>query len=67
MARALVDPLDHAAFMLELVDGVLQLLVEHDPVGDDNHAVEHALVAAVVQRRQPVRQPADRVALAAPR
>ena len=65
LARAFVDLLHHAALVLELVDGVLQLLVEHDAVGDDDHAIEDALVGGVVQGREPVRQPADGVALAA--
>ena len=65
LPRALVDLLHHAALVLELVDRVLQLLVEHHAVGDHDHAVEDPLVRGVVQRRQPVRQPADGVALAA--
>ena len=65
LPRALVDPLHDAALVLELVDRVLKLLVEHHAVGHHDHAVEDALVGRVVQRRQPVRQPADGVALAA--
>jgi hypothetical protein len=41
------------------------LLVEHDAVGHHDHAVEHALVRGVVQRREAVREPADRIALTA--
>ena len=65
LPRALVDFLHDAALVLELVDRVLKLLVEHDAVGHHDHAVEDALVGGVVQRREPVREPADRVALAA--
>jgi hypothetical protein len=32
--------------MLELIDGVLELTVEHHPVGDDHHLVEHVGVPA---------------------
>ena len=67
LPRALVDLLHDAALVLELVDRVLKLLVEHHAVGHHDHAVEDALVGRVVQRRQPVRQPADGVALAAAR
>ena len=67
LPRALVDLLHHAALVLELVDRVLQLLVEHHPVGHHDHAVEDPLILGVVQRRQSMRQPADGVALAAAR
>ena len=38
-----------------------------DSIGHHNHAVEDALIRRVVKRRQSVRQPADRIALAAAR
>ena len=44
LARALVDLLDDAVLVLELVDRVLQLLVEHHAVGDHDDAVEDPLV-----------------------
>ena len=65
--RVLLDLPNHAALVLELVDRVLELLVEDHAVRRDDHAVEHALVDVVVQRRQTVSQPADGVALAAAR
>ena len=65
LPRAFVDPLHDTALVLELVDRVLKLLVEHHAVGHHDHAVEDALVGRVVQGREPMRQPADRVALAA--
>ena len=52
--------------VLELVDRVLQLPVEHHPVGDHHDLVEHLRVGRVVQRREPVREPGDRVRLARP-
>ena len=67
LARILVDLAHHAALVLELVDGVLQLLIEHHAVGHHDHAVEHAGVVDVVQRRQAMREPGDRIALAAAR
>ena len=67
LPRVFLDPLHDAALVFELVDRVLELLIEHDAVGDHDHAVEDALVGSVVQRREPMRQPADRVALAAAR
>jgi hypothetical protein len=65
LARILVDLLHHALAVVELVNGVLQLPVQHHPVGDDHHAVEHPLIAFVVQAGQAVRQPGNRIALAA--
>jgi len=40
LGGALVDALNDALLVLELVDGVLQLLVEHAAVGDDDDGVE---------------------------
>ena len=36
----LVDLLDDALLVVELVDGVLELPVEHEPVGDDDDGIE---------------------------
>ena len=60
----LVDLLDHAGLVLELVDGRLQLLIEHAPVGDDDDRVKDLLVLGVVQAGQPVREPGNGVRLA---
>ena len=65
LARALVHLLHHAMLVLELIDGVLQLLIQHDAVRHDDHAIEDTGVFRVVQRRQTMRQPSDGVALAA--
>lgn len=51
--------------MLELVDVVLELLVEHHAIGNDDDAVEDAPVTFVVQRGEAVREPRNRVALSA--
>ncbi|CAO5241429.1 hypothetical protein FAGKG844_20168 [Frankia sp. AgKG'84/4] len=64
LTRILVDLLDDPGRVVELVDRVLELLVEHEPVGDDDDLVEHLLVVHVEQGRQAVRQPGDRVRLA---
>ena len=45
----LVDLLDDTVGVLELVDRLLQLPVEHQPVGDDHDLVEHLLVRRGVQ------------------
>ena len=62
-----VDPLHDAERVFELVDRVLELLIEHDAIGDHDHAIEDARVGSIVQGREPMRQPTDRVALAAAR
>ena len=49
LPRAFVDLLHHAAPVFELIDRVLQLLIEHDPVGHHDHAVENTLVPGVMQ------------------
>ena len=43
-----VDLLDDAMGVFELVDRVLQLPVEHQPVGDHDDLVEHLAVVGVV-------------------
>src|SRR5713101_1557248 len=66
LARGGVDVLDHAQRLLELAHRRLELAIEHPPVGDDHDRVEDALVAGVVERREPVGEPGDGEALAAP-
>ena len=63
----LVDLRHDPVGALELVDRLLQLAVEHEPVGDHDDLVEHRPVVRGVQRRQPVGEPGDRVRLARPR
>lgn len=63
-----VDLLHQAGGLLELLDRVLQLFVQHLPVGDDDDAVEHQLAVLALgigeQIGQLVRQPGDGVRLA---
>ena len=61
------DRLERARRGDELVDGILQLPVEHLPVGDDEHRVEDFLARGRVQGGEPVGGPRDRVGLARPR
>ena len=58
------DAADHAFGVLELVDGLLQLGIEHGAVSDDDYRVEHPLVLLGVQRGKTVRRPGDGVGLA---
>src|SRR5206468_11186484 len=51
--------------VFELVDGVLELQIQHDTVGDNNNAVKDASVCGIVQGREPMREPTNCVALAA--
>ena len=51
--------------MLELVDRVLELLVEHAAVGDHDDTVEDLAVVVGVQAGEAVGKPGDGVALAA--
>ena len=45
----LVDLFHHAVGVLELVDRLLQLTVQHDPVGDHHDLVEHLVVIGIMQ------------------
>ena len=67
LSRVFVDPLHDATLVLKLVNRVLELLVQYDAVRHHEHAIEDALVVSVVQGRETMRQPTDRVAFAAPR
>ena len=67
LARVLVDLLDHAFGLLELLDRVLQLPVEYAPVGDHHDGIEQALGRGVlVERSQLVGKPGDGVGFARP-
>jgi len=55
----LVDPLDQAVLVVELVDRLLQLLVEDPAVGEDDDRVVGFLVVRIVQGGEPVGEPDD--------
>ena len=55
LAGILVDFANHALLVLELVNGVLELLIEDAAVGDDDDRVEDFFVGLVVQTRKTVR------------
>ena len=59
----LVDFLHYARHMVKLIDGVLQLAVQHPAVGDDNDRLEDLLVMVIVQAGEPVGQPGDGIGL----
>ena len=64
MGAVLVNFFDHSLLVVELIDGVLQLRIQHPAVRNHNHAAVHLLVLGVMQGRETVRQPSDRVGLA---
>ncbi len=64
LRAVLVNLFHHTLLVVELVDGVLQLRVQHPAVGNHNHAVVHLLVVGIVQGRKTVRQPANGVGFA---
>ncbi len=61
-----IDLLDHAFGLLELLDGVLQLTVEHAPVGDHDDGIEQALgvVGFLIERSELMGKPGDGVGFA---
>ena len=65
LLRVLVNRLHHALRVFDLVNRILQLPVEHLPVGDHHHAVEHLRILRIVQAGEPVREPRDAVRLPA--
>ena len=64
LSGILVDLLDDPMHVLELVDRVLQLTIEHHPIGDHYDLVEDLLLANVVEGGKPMCEPGDRVRLA---
>lgn len=64
-ALFVVYRLDKPVCMFKAVDRVLQLGVEHNAVGDNYDRIENRLVLVVVQRREAIGGPRDRVRLAA--
>jgi len=51
--------------VLELVDGVLELLVENQAISDDDDRIEYFSVLRVMQAGEAMGQPGDAVAFAA--
>ena len=66
LSGVFIDLLDHAFGLLELLDGVLQLPVEHAPVGDHDNGIEQALgvVGFLIERSQLMSKPGDGVGFA---
>ena len=65
LSAVAIDRLDNTLSMLDLIDGVLKLAVEHPPVGDHHNAVEELAILLVMQAGQAVGEPRDAVGLAA--
>lgn len=65
LLRTLVDLLNHTQAIFKLVDRVLKLLIENQPIRHDDDAVEYPYFFISVPRCQTVRQPTNRFALAA--
>ena len=53
--------------VFKLINGILQLLVKHAAIGDNDDAIKNASVLFVMQRSQAVSQPSNGIALAAAR
>jgi hypothetical protein len=60
-----VDLHHHAGLVLELVDGVLELLIENEAISDDDDRIEYFSVLRVMQAGEAMGQPGDAVAFAA--
>ena len=64
MVGVLVNFLNDAVSVFELIDGVLKLTIKYEPIGDDNHFVEGLTVLDVVQIGETVTYPCDGIGLA---
>lgn len=53
----IVHDLDLSAFMLHAHDGFLQLTVNNDTVGDDQHGIKHIVVLGIMHRGQNMSKP----------
>src|ERR1039458_269691 len=67
LVRILVDLDDHAFGVLELVNRVLELLVKHDPVSYHDDLVEDLAVGRIMQIRETMADPGNRVGFTRPR
>ena len=54
-----VDAAHHALAMLELIDRVLKLVVQHGAVGDDENRVKYLVALFIVERGELMRDPCD--------
>ncbi len=61
-----IDLLYNTLLVLELVDGVLELLVQHHAVRDNDDGIKDPFVLVVVEAGEPVGQPGDGIRLPAP-
>ena len=55
---------DQTRFVLHAHNGLLQLTVDHDTVGNDDDIIKDDLVIRIMQRCKPVGKPCDRVGFA---
>src|SRR6266516_212619 len=62
-----IDIFDHAEGLLELLYRLLELLIEHAAVGNDDDGIEYPLILYVMEDRELVSQPGDGIALATAR
>src|SRR6266566_3995235 len=67
LVRGFIDIFDHAKGLLELVYRLLELLVEHAAVSNDDDRIEYPLIPGVMEDRELVSQPGDGITLAAAR
>src|SRR6266567_4503623 len=62
-----IDIFDYAEGLLELLYRLLELLIEHAAVGNDDDGIEYPLIHGVMEDRELVSQPGDGITLAAAR
>src|SRR5215470_3377940 len=67
LTGGLIDILNHAQRLLELLHRLLELFVEHTTIRNDNDGIEDTLILNIMQHRELVSQPGDRITLAASR
>ena len=61
----IVNGFHQAGRMVETVNRVLQLTIQNHTVGDNDNGIEHSVIVIIVQRRQTIRNPSNRIRLTA--
>ena len=59
----IIDSFDQADLMLKAVDCILELAIQHNTVGDNDHRVKQAIILHIVNRCQAIGNPRNRVRL----
>ncbi len=57
LLRITVNGLHHSLLVLDLVNRILELLIQHLPVSDHDHAIKHLFILGIMEAGQTVGEP----------